>query len=111
MLDKLITIKLDKERHLRLTLKGMIEFRNVTGKDLLQKFNLKDMSIEDSAALLWACLIHEDKELAYDDVLYMVDLSNITKVMTALQESVEQALTKTEEETNSNPLVEAPQPG
>lgn len=81
-----ITIKLDKERHVRLTLKGMIEFQRLTGKNLLKGFTLKDLTLEDMAALMWACLIHEDKELTYDDVLCMIDSNNfetITQAITA----------------------------
>ena len=48
-LDTLVTIKLDKERHLRLTLKGMIEFDKATGRNLLKGFVLKVLSIEEVA--------------------------------------------------------------
>ena len=32
-----VAIKLDKERHLRLTLNGMVKFRQTTGKDLTER--------------------------------------------------------------------------
>lgn len=85
-MTELITVNLDKERTIRLGLKGMIEFEKLTGQNLLKGFNLKDLTLEDIAALIWACLIHEDKELKYDDVLYMVDSNNfdmVTKAITA----------------------------
>lgn len=91
-MPKLVTIKLDKERHLRLTLKGMLEFEKITGKNLLKGFDLKELTLEDTAALIWACLIHEDKELTYDDVLCMVDLSNLVIATDAVSMCLEQSL-------------------
>ena len=104
MLENLVTITLDKERHLRLTLKGMIEFKKLTGKDLLKGFSLKNLSLEDTAAFVWASLIHEDKELTYDDVLYMVDLTNITAVSQAMMDCVNQSLPDAKE--SEGPLAE-----
>jgi len=109
-LDKLVTITLDKERHLRLTLKGMLEFEKHTGKNLMKGFKLDGLSMDDSAAMIWACLIHEDKELIYDDVLYMVDLSNITFVMLAVSECIEKSLQEAGE-VSERPLVKKSRPG
>ena len=109
MLEELVTIKLDKERHLRLTLKGMIEFEKVTGKNLLKGFKFKDLSLTDVAALIWACLIHEDRELTYDDVLCMIDLQNMQAVTDAVVACVNQSFSETKE--SDNPLAEKPPSG
>lgn len=109
-LDKLVTIELDKERHLRLTLKGMLEFEKLTGKNLLAGFKPDDLSMGDSAALIWACLIHEDEELTYDAVLCMVDLSNITAVMNAVTKCIEKSLQEPVE-VSKRPLVRRSQLG
>ena len=108
-LDNLVKITLDKERHLRLTLKGMLEFEKMTGVNLLKGFDFNKLKLEDSARLLWASLIHEDKELTLDDVLYMVDVSNLTIVMEALIDCINQSAPKVE--GDSHPLAETPQPG
>ena len=108
MLNEPVTIMLDKERSLRLTLKGMLEFEKITGKNLLKGFNLKDLSMSDSAALMFACLVHEDKELTYDDVLCMVDVGNISKVSDAVSKCINQSLA---EATDNRPLVEKPPSG
>ena len=108
MLD-LVKIKLDKERNLRLTLKGMVEFEKLTGRNLLKKFNFNDMSLSDSAALVWACLIHEDDKLTYNAVLNMIDFSNLSDVLEAVTECLNKSLTKAEE--SDVPLVEKPQAG
>ena len=105
-LDKLVTVKLDRERHLRLTLKGMVEYERLTGKNFLKGFNFQELTLEDTAGILWACLLHEDKELTFDDVLCMIDLENITVVMEALADCINQSLP--EVEAGESPLVENP---
>lgn len=90
MTEELTTIKLDKERHLRLTLKGILEFEKLTGKSFMKGFDPQDFSLEDTATMLWACLLHEDKELTLDDVLCMVDVANFVAVMGALTVCINQ---------------------
>jgi len=109
MLDKLVTIKLDKERHLRLAVKGMVEFQKITGINLLKEFNPGEFSLEETVALVFACLIHEDRELTYDDVLCMIDISNLATVMDAVSRCLEQGLPVAK--TGERPLVEKSPPG
>lgn len=87
----LVTIMLDKERHLRLTLNGMIKFQQLTGKNLMKGIKVNDLSLDDTAALVWACLVHEDKNLKYEDVLNLVDLSNLQEVAVAVTSCITQA--------------------
>ena len=108
-IDKLVTIKLDKERHLRLTLKGMLEFEKLTGKNFLQGFKIKDLGLEDTAVMMWSCLMHEDKELTYDDVLNMIDFGNLEEAMDALRDCLSQSLP--EAKAGASPLAEKPPPG
>ena len=104
---QLVTITLDKERHLRLTLKGMIEFEKITGKNLLKAFNFKELTLEELSALAWACLLHEDRELKYDDVLYMVDIANMTEVIEAVTKCLEVSLSKVQgDKADKNHLTE-----
>ena len=111
-LDNYVTIKLDKERHLRLTLKGMLEFEEITGRKFLKGFKLKDLGLKDTAVMLWACLIHEDKILKYDDVLCMVDFTNLETILDALAACLTQSLPKaTEVKAGGRPLAEKPQTG
>lgn len=109
MLDKLVTIQLDKERHLRFNLKAMIAFQHQTGKNILKGLSFKDLDLEEFAAFLWACLIHEDKELSYDDVLNMVDFSNLEAVIDALSVCFNQSLPETKE--GNRPLARKSQHG
>lgn len=108
-IDNLVKITLDKERHLRLTLKGMIEFEKLTGKNLLEGFSLEEFSLEHTAAILFASLVHEDNELTYDKVLNMVDMGNLVAVMNAVTECLTQMLPKAEE--GERPLAKKSQPG
>ena len=108
-IDKLVKVTLDKERHLRLTLKGMLEFGRITGKNLLKGFRIQDLTLEDTAAMTFACLLHEDEELTYDKVLLMVDISNLTEVMDAVKQCLIQSLP--EAEVDDRPLVKKPQRG
>ena len=103
-----VTITLDKERTLRLTLKGMLEFEKITGKNLLKGFSVKDLSLNDNAALIFACLIHEDAELTYDAVINMVDISNLSAVTIAVTKCLNQSLG---EAKGSRPLAQKPQTG
>jgi len=109
LIDKLVTITLDKERRLRLTLKGMLEFQKLTNMNLLKGFNLSKFSLEETAALVFACLLHEDKELTYDDVLCMIDISNLRIVIDALSTCLEQSTPTTE--ASNRPLVRKSQRG
>jgi hypothetical protein len=110
MLEELVTIKLDKVRHLRLSLKGMLEFEKLTGKTLLKGFKFKDLTLSDMAALIWACLIHEDKELTYDDVLDMIDTSNMEAASEAVVACVIQSFPEPKEQ-KAHPLAETPPSG
>lgn len=107
--DELVKVTLDKERHLRLTLKGMLEFQKLTGKNLMEGFKFEDLGLADTAVMLWACLIHEDKELTYDEVLCMVDFNNLGDAMDALVNCLSHSLPKAE--AGDSPLAEKSQPG
>ena len=98
-----VAIKLDKERHLRLTLNGMVKFRQETGKDLLKGFDMDEMSADDIRALLWACLVWEDKDLTLEDVGDMIDMQNMPAVIKALASSVFNAFPAQEETSDPNP--------
>lgn len=77
------TITLDKERHLRLTMFGMKRFAELTGKDILKGIKIEELSTSDWATLIWACLIHEDRELKIDQVLEMIDAGNMFDILSA----------------------------
>ena len=64
-----VPIELDKPRTLFFPLAALLAFKKETGIDLLQEsIKDEDWTLETITALLWAGLIHEDKELTMDDV-------------------------------------------
>jgi len=103
----LVPITLDKKRNLLLNLNAMVSFEDVTGRNLLQGIAIGDMSTKDLRALLWACLIHEDKELTLEQVGEMIHAGNMTDIFTKLTEAWEAA---TPEESEA-PLAGKSPPG
>ena len=78
---KLVTVDLDKPRHLRMTLGAMIAYEQATGKSLLKGFNLKKMTLREVSVLFWACLLHEDRKLPLDTFLWeIMDVGNLSKM-------------------------------
>lgn len=98
------TITLDKERHLRLTMFGMKRFADITGKDILKGLKIEELSTSDWATLIWACLIHEDRELKVDQVLEMIDAGNMFEVMSATTRALSTGFAKKKADA---PLAEA----
>jgi hypothetical protein len=84
----LVSITLDKERHLKLTLGGMKCFAQATGKSLLKGFSFNDMTEGELIAFIWACLIWEDKKLTCEDVGYLLDISKLAEVTEKLRLAV-----------------------
>lgn len=100
----MITIKLDKERHLRLTLRGMLAFEDLVGVNLFKGFDLKKMTLRQKSILLWACLIDEDRELTFEAFIDMVDLANINALSDAVAECIIQSIPDIKKRT-VDPLV------
>jgi hypothetical protein len=80
-----ITLQLDKERHLRLTLRSLEAFKEKTGKDIL-KGGLKtdDFEVRDWATLICLSLQHEDPELTVDYVMENFELADFLEAMKAI---------------------------
>lgn len=104
--NPLVPIQLDKPRHLKLSLNAMIKFQEETGKSL-KDGTLEDVTLEDLRALLWACLLHEDKTLTLDEVGEMVDMTTIFLIEASLNAAMEAADT---EVSDSDPLPSAEKP-
>jgi len=85
----LVKIKLDKVRHLRLDLNAMVAYEHSSGKSIAEFRD--NPSAESIRCLLWACLLHEDKELTTEAVGAMVHGGNITEISGALNKALEVA--------------------
>ena len=100
------TITLDKERHLRLTMFGMKRFAELTGKDILNGIKVDQFTTADWGTLIWACLLHEDKTLTVDQVLEMIDVSNLNDVINAATRALTAGFPKKKDDA---PLAKASQ--
>ncbi|MCM3639696.1 hypothetical protein M4D68_00865 [Priestia aryabhattai] len=84
---KTVDITLDKERKMAFPLMSLVRLKKEFGielKDLQDKEKSQD--VETILAIIWAGLIHEDRELTYEDVGYMVDVSQLSEVSEKLTE-------------------------
>ena len=78
------TIVLDKERHLKLTTRGMKAFKKLTGEEIT---NLKEKASDPETIekICWALLLGEDKDLTFEaasEMLETVDVRVIHKAIT-----------------------------
>ena len=107
-INPLVTIQLDKERHLKLTLGGMREYFELTGKDILSKgINLFELPPGDLQKLFWVCLKHEDKELTEEAVGELFDAKNVVDSSMLLLEAIKLSLPdsiKSKEAKDTSPL-------
>lgn len=80
-MTKKIDITLDKERTLAFPIMSLIRLKKEHGielKDLADEKKSQDM--ETILALIWAGLVHEDRDLTLEDVGYMVDITMLPEV-------------------------------
>lgn len=77
-----------KVRRLRMDLNAMCCFQEVTGKNLFDSEVAssisRGMTPADLRALLWACLVHEDKKLTIEQVGGWIGSDNMLEVAQGL---------------------------
>lgn len=84
---KQVPITLDKERTLAFPLMSLVRLKKEYGielKDLQDEKKAQD--IETILTVIWAGLIHEDRELTVEDVGYMIDITELPEVSEKLSE-------------------------
>ncbi|MEH7117214.1 hypothetical protein V7128_07300 [Neobacillus vireti] len=84
---KKVEITLDKVRHLAFPMMSLIKLKKEFGiqlTDLQDEKKAQDMEV--ITAIIWAGLIHEDRELSFEDVAYMIDVSMLPEVSAKLSE-------------------------
>lgn len=103
----MVTIKLDKERHLRLALRGMLAYEKMIGKSLFKGFDIKTMSTREISVLLWACSIDEDRELKYEDFIDIVEVGHIPELTEAVSQCILESFPDTKgKERGTSPLAQ-----
>ncbi len=84
-------IKLDKVRNFRYGMKAISLIEKQLKKPI-SKIDLENLTMEDAAVMIWAGLVHEDKDLTVDKVMDLVDeYSDITTVLQAMNEAFQSA--------------------
>lgn len=82
---KMVKINLDKERNLYFTLNSLEVIEELTGKTI-DKLS-EGMTISMLKAVVYAGLIHEDKELTVDAVGEMIGFEDIEMISQAIGEA------------------------
>lgn len=88
-----VEIKLDKLRRLRYTMNALAEIENKLGMPVSELDSAK-LGVKEVRTILWAGLIHEDKDLTEEQVGDMVDLDNFEEVQKKIAEAFEAATRK-----------------
>lgn len=95
-------IKLDKVRNFRYGMKAISLIEKQLKKPI-SKIDLENLTMEDAAVMIWAGLVHEDKDLTPDKVMDLVDeYSDITTVLQAMGEAFRSAFGGNEEANEKN---------
>ena len=85
----MVTIKLDKERPLMLTFRGMKLFEEKTHQSLLHGLNLEKLSVDGLYALLWVLLIGGgDKDIELEKVMELADNVDATEIIKRIGETL-----------------------
>lgn len=112
MVDKvnpIITIMLDRERHLKLSFGAMRDYDKVTGKHILNG-EYDEKSPGDILTLLWAMLSQEDEMLTLKQVDNLLDLRRMKEFCNAINKAILLAMPE-KAEGDAVPLAEKSQPG
>lgn len=101
---KVVSITLDKERHLKYDGNAMARWSKETGHKISDLVALPEMTYDELRALLWACLAWEDRKLTIEQVGEMMDVDNLNTIYEKLAEAVSPFSMTT---TNSGPQPES----
>lgn len=80
-------IQLDKMRNFRYGMKAISLIEKKLGKPV-SKIDMENLTMEDAAVMIWAGLVHEDKDLTPEKVMDLVDeYSDVQTVLKAMGEA------------------------
>jgi len=101
-----ITIKLDKERHLKFGLKALKSIEKASGQSALSGEFWSVPTATNFSILLWAGLLHEDPELTIEQVDELVDnYSSLDVLYTSIAQAWGAAMPEPDNEgENGSPL-------
>lgn len=97
-----IPIQLDKIRNFRYGMKAMSIVERKFKKPMA-KIDFNNLTMEDTAIIIWAGLVHEDKKLTTDKVMDLIDdKGNLEEVMQAMSEAMDLAFGGGKEKEEKN---------
>lgn len=95
-------IQLDKSRNLRYGMKA-ISLIEKKFKKPISKVDMDNMTMEDTAVMIWAGLVHEDKDLTPEKVMDLIDNhSTLPDVLEVMGEAIKGAFGKEEGKEEKN---------
>jgi len=81
-------VELDKVRNFRYGMKA-ISIIEKKFKKPIAKVDFDNLTMEDTATIIWAGLVHEDKNLTVEKVMDLIDeKGNLQQVMQAMSEAM-----------------------
>lgn len=90
-------IKLDKTRNFRYGMKA-IDYIEKKFKKPISKINLEEITMEQTATIICAGLVHEDKELTPEKVMDLIDKEgNLQEVLEVMAEAFSESFNGGEE--------------
>lgn len=93
-------VELDKVRNFRYGMKA-ISLVEKKLKKPFSKIDMDNLTMEDTAIIIWAGLVHEDKSLTPDKVMDLIDeKGNLQQVMQVMSEAMSAAFGGKEEGKN-----------
>jgi hypothetical protein len=93
-------VELDKVRNFRYGMKA-ISIIEKKFKKPIAKVDFDNLTMEDTATIIWAGLVHEDKNLTVEKVMDLIDeKGNLQEVMKAMSEAMSAAFGGEEEGKN-----------
>ena len=84
-------VKLDKERHAKVTRKALSRFQEKTGKDILNLKEGQALDLADVETLLWLCLLKEESTLTLEQVQDEVELHQLKQFTNYILEGKQSA--------------------
>lgn len=98
-------IQLDKVRNFRYGMKALHLIEKKLKKPI-SKIDMENLTMEETAIIIWAGLQHEDKDLTPEKVMDLVDeYSDIKTVIEAMGEAFRNAFGETENEEKNGQKV------
>lgn len=86
-------IQLDKSRNFRFGMKALVLIEKKLNVKVTN-LDFDNLGIEDMATLIWAGLVHEDKDLTVDKVMDLIDdHSDMQTVFETMNKAFEEAFT------------------